>query len=199
MFNNSKVIDLPSYTLIPQHLSGRIPFTIAKDDLEYVPVIYNTTLDEPQDDFTRSIFLDYRYYDYYNLAPRYEFGYGLSYSNFTFKNLNISEIKTPSKKLLLETDYLPVFEFKSDNLNPEDYTFPDGFNKLEGYVYSYLENTNVDITKNFTYPEGYSTKQLSKPPIAAGSLGGNKELWDTAYHVEAELTNNSPYEGAYVA
>lgn len=38
--------------------SGKIPFTIAKDYLEYVPVIYNATSYNPQDDFTRSIFLD---------------------------------------------------------------------------------------------------------------------------------------------
>lgn len=179
--------------------SGRIPFTIAKDDLEYVPVIYNSTVDEPQDDFTRSIFLDYRYYDYYNFTPRYEFGYGLSYSNFTFGNLNISEIKVPTKELLSEPVYLPAYNFKHDNLNPEDYIFPEDFNKLEGYIYPYLENTEVNTTKDFTYPEGYSTEQLAKPPIAAGSLGGNKELWEVAYHVDAVLTNNGPYDGAYVA
>lgn len=146
--------------------SGRIPFTIAKDDLEYVPVIYNSTVDEPQDDFTRSIFLDYRYYDYYNHTPRYEFGYGLSYSNFTFGNLNISEIKVPTKELLSEPVYLPAYNFKHDNLNPEDYIFPEDFNKLEGYIYPYLENTEVNTTKDFKYPEGYSTEQLAKPPLA---------------------------------
>lgn len=52
--------------------SRRIPFTIAKDDLEYFPVIYNTILEE-QDNFTHSIFLDYRYYVYYNLTSRYKF------------------------------------------------------------------------------------------------------------------------------
>lgn len=179
--------------------SGRLPFTVAKDDLEYVPVIYNTTLDKPQDDFTRSIFLDYRYYDYYNLTPRYEFGYGLSYSNFTFDNLKISEIKVPSKELLPESDYLSPYKFSSDNLNPENYTFPEGFNKLEGYIYPYIENSDVNTTEEFIYPEGYSTKQAAKPPISAGSLGGNKQLWEIAYHVEAELTNNGPYEGSYVA
>lgn len=179
--------------------SGRIPFTIGKDDLEYVPVIYNTTLDNPQDDFTRSIFLDYRYYDFYNLTPRYEFGYGISYSNFTFDNLNITEINVPSKELEPESAYLPSYTFSPNKLNPKNYKFPELFNKLEGHIYPYIENNDVNNTKAFDYPDGYSTKSLTKPPISAGSLGGNKQLWETAYHVTAELKNNGPYEGSYVA
>lgn len=179
--------------------SGRLPFTIAKNDLDYVPVIYNTTLDKPQDDFTRSIFLDYRYFDYYNITPRYEFGYGLSHSNFTFGNLKISEIKMPAREMMSDSDYLTPYEFSPSSLNPEDYIFPEGFNKLNGFIYPYLENTNVNTTETFEYPEGYSTEQLTTPPISGGSLGGNKQLWEVAYNVEAELTNNGPHNGAYVA
>lgn len=179
--------------------SGRIPFTIGKDDSDYVPVIHNTTSDFPQDNFDRSIFLDYRFYDYYNVTPRYEFGYGLSYSNFTFDNLNISNIKAPSKELLPESGYMSPYKFSSSSLDPEDYTFPENFNKLEKYIYPYLENTDVNTTKAYPYPEGYSTDPLANPPIAAGSLGGNQQLWEIAYHIEAELTNNGPYDGGYVA
>lgn len=62
-------------------------------------IILHTTLDAPQDDFTRSIFLDNRYYDY-NITPKYEFSYDLSYSNFNFGSLTVSEVKVPSKEFL---------------------------------------------------------------------------------------------------
>ncbi|RAL61123.1 hypothetical protein DID88_010462 [Monilinia fructigena] len=32
-------------------------------------------------------FIDYKYFDAYNVTPRYEFGYGLSYTNFTYSDL----------------------------------------------------------------------------------------------------------------
>lgn len=179
--------------------SGRIPFTIAKDDLEYVPVLYNTTSDKPQDDFTRSIFLDYKYYEFYNLTPRVEFGYGLSYSNFTFDDLNITEVNAPSEKLQPSQDYLSTYSFSPNTKSIKDYTFPEGFNKLKGFIYPYLENTDINTTDAYPYPEGYSTEQLSKPPLAAGGLGGNPDLWTVAYHVEANLKNNGPFDGAYVA
>ncbi|MEO8711168.1 MAG: glycoside hydrolase family 3 C-terminal domain-containing protein [Parafilimonas sp.] len=36
------------------------------------------------------IYVGYRYYNTFNVKPAYEFGYGLSYSNFTFGNLKLS-------------------------------------------------------------------------------------------------------------
>jgi beta-glucosidase len=37
--------------------------------------------------------LDYRHFDKYNITPRYYFGYGLSYTNFSFAKLKISEAR----------------------------------------------------------------------------------------------------------
>lgn len=34
--------------------------------------------------------LDYKYFDYYNMTPRYEFGYGLSYTSFTYGNATVT-------------------------------------------------------------------------------------------------------------
>ena len=33
--------------------------------------------------------LDYKWFDAKNITPRYEFGYGLSYTNFTYSNLSL--------------------------------------------------------------------------------------------------------------
>ncbi len=40
--------------------------------------------------YEEGIYVGYRYYNTFNVKPAYEFGYGLSYCNFTFGNLKLS-------------------------------------------------------------------------------------------------------------
>ena len=49
--------------------------------------------DEPdlqQTTYAEGIFVGYRYYNTFNVKPSYEFGYGLSYTNFDVTNLQLS-------------------------------------------------------------------------------------------------------------
>ena len=39
-----------------------------------------------------SLFIDYRHFDAANIAPRYEFGFGLSYTTFEYSGLSISPV-----------------------------------------------------------------------------------------------------------
>ena len=43
-----------------------------------------------QTTYTEGIFVGYRYYNTFNVKPSYEFGYGLSYTNFDVTNLQLS-------------------------------------------------------------------------------------------------------------
>lgn len=79
--------------------SGRLIYTIAKNESDYnVGICYTHTFT-----FTEGNYIDYRYFDAYNVTPRCEFGYGLSYTNFTYSDLKInspSELSTyPTGKL----------------------------------------------------------------------------------------------------
>ncbi|KAF3388245.1 putative beta-glucosidase G [Talaromyces pinophilus] len=76
--------------------SGKLPYTIAYNESDYnAPIVNFTDIDNSdaniwQSNFTEGLMIDYRHFDYNNITPRYEFGYGLSYTNFSISNLLIS-------------------------------------------------------------------------------------------------------------
>ncbi|KAF4915230.1 putative beta-glucosidase D [Colletotrichum viniferum] len=65
--------------------SGRLVHTIAKNESDYNPdtIISETELNL---DFSDGNYIDYKYFDYYNVTPRYEYGYGLSYTTFEYSS-----------------------------------------------------------------------------------------------------------------
>jgi beta-glucosidase len=63
--------------------SGRLVHTIAKNESDYDP---NTQVSATnlELDFTEGAWIDYKYFDENDITPRYEFGYGLSYTTFEY-------------------------------------------------------------------------------------------------------------------
>lgn len=53
--------------------------------------------------YEEGIFIGYRYYNSFNVKPAYEFGYGLSYTNFAYSNLKISAASF-NRKLTVTVD-----------------------------------------------------------------------------------------------
>ena len=75
-----------------QSPSGRLPYTVAKKALDNGPTLDpivpdNTSQWHTQDNHTEGVFIDYRRFLAQNITPRFEFGYGLTYSSFTYSNL----------------------------------------------------------------------------------------------------------------
>ncbi|KAF3065928.1 hypothetical protein GL218_09292 [Daldinia childiae] len=62
--------------------SGKLPYTIAKSAADY-----GIKTSQGNDDFKEGLYVDYRKFDKEDIAPRYEFGYGLSYTNFTYSDI----------------------------------------------------------------------------------------------------------------
>ncbi|KAI0689019.1 glycosyl hydrolase family 3 N terminal domain-containing protein [Cytidiella melzeri] len=77
--------------------SGRLPYTIAKQLTDYPAGLVlgggaTTYLSIP---YTEGLLIDYRWFDAKNISPRFEFGFGLSYSEFQYFNLETSLISQP--------------------------------------------------------------------------------------------------------
>ncbi|KAK0620797.1 glycoside hydrolase superfamily [Immersiella caudata] len=64
--------------------SGKLPYTIGKSQSDY-----GTSVASGNDDFREGLYVDYRHFDSKNIAPRYEFGFGLSYTNFTYSDITV--------------------------------------------------------------------------------------------------------------
>lgn len=74
--------------------SGHLPYTIAFNASDYnAPLttgINTAGLDDWQSYFDEKLQIDYRYFDAQDIDVRYEFGYGLSYTDFELSELSIS-------------------------------------------------------------------------------------------------------------
>ncbi|RYP61981.1 hypothetical protein DL771_009921 [Monosporascus sp. 5C6A] len=64
--------------------SGKLPYTIGKTAADY-----GTSIVRGDDNFSEGLFIDYRHFDERGIAPRYEFGYGLSYTTFDYSDIAI--------------------------------------------------------------------------------------------------------------
>ncbi|KAK8052256.1 beta-glucosidase 1 [Apiospora rasikravindrae] len=70
--------------------SGKLPYTIAKAAGDYGTSVSRGG----SDGFAEGLYIDYRHFDRANIAPRYEFGFGLSYTNFTYSAIAVDGAPT---------------------------------------------------------------------------------------------------------
>ncbi|CAE6537469.1 unnamed protein product [Rhizoctonia solani] len=71
--------------------SAKLTYTISKKAEDYpAQVVYNDSSPQPQIPYTEGLLIDYRWFDAKNITPRYEFGFGLSYTTFEYSGLKIS-------------------------------------------------------------------------------------------------------------
>jgi len=179
--------------------SGRLPYTVPKSLADYGPggqVLYYPNGVVPQQNFDEGVFVDYRYFDAHNIEPRYPFGFGLSYTNFTFSNLTLITLnpRSPSPAPRPEGISPPVYS--NDIPSPGSALFPEGFRKLKNRVYPYI-NSVTDIHKgSYPYPKGYDHPQPLSP--AGGAEGGNPDLYTPLFSVNVTVTNTGKRKGSQV-
>jgi beta-glucosidase len=181
--------------------SGKLPYTIGKSRKDYGPggqVMYLPNGAVPQQDFDEGIFIDYRHFDKYDIAPRFPFGFGKSYTEFTIGDL---EVVGKREKSTLPAKRRPSVTRppKYDAVIPpaEEALFPSKIPRLEKYVYPYIDSVDDVRTGEYPYPDGYDVEQ--PPSEAGGGEGGNPDLWETYVVVSAEVANTGRVEGMAVA
>jgi hypothetical protein len=188
---------------------GKLPFTLGPTresygtDLLYEP--NNGQFDAPQDDFTEGVFIDYRAFDRMNITPIYEFGFGLSYTTFSYSELVVTSTNAgPYVPSSGTTPAAPSFSSNA-SMDYSQYLFPNGtITRVPKYIYPYLNSTNpADASADPEYglpiseyvPAG-ATDGSPQPLLAAGGApGGNDGLWTVLYTVAATITNTGSVEG----
>lgn len=185
--------------------SGRLPYTIAKREKDYGPsaTIMKTAVPAmyPQQNFTEGLYIDYRYFDKHDIEPRYEFGFGLSYTTFRLSSLMIQPKKGFFKRISVlppaeNTTVVPP-EYNNSIPNAQEALFPTGFRKLKKYIYPYIDKLpeaprtghDINVIINET---------LTNPASANGHQGGHPGLYEEYAEVSASLTNIGDIEGSTV-
>ncbi|KAI0410345.1 family 3 glycoside hydrolase [Xylaria grammica] len=73
--------------------SGKLPYTLARNETDYSVYrpcgLVSPSDKDPQCDYAEGISIDYRDFDAKNVMPRFEFGFGLSYTTFEYSSLSI--------------------------------------------------------------------------------------------------------------
>jgi len=88
-----------------QSFSGRLPYTVAHNQSDYGELLAPTDPSATSDYYTQTNFTEGNYIDYKsfiarNITPRYAFGYGLTYSNFSYSALSTTVHNNASLSLL---------------------------------------------------------------------------------------------------
>ena len=190
---------------------AKLPFTLAESredygtDLLYIP---NNGAAAPQIAFTEGVFIDYRSLDQGNVTPVYEFGYGLSYTTFSYSNLQV--IRTAAG---LNSSYTPTTgstapapTFGNFTNDTADYQFPSNLTAVPFYIYPYLNNTDLAKAANSSSDYGDNSfippnsQNGSAQPLlpASGAPGGNPQLYDVLYQVSAVIANIGSVSGEEV-
>lgn len=133
----------------------------------------------------------------HKIDPRFEFGFGLSYTTFAISDLNITPIK-PRSAFPSPRPLSAVSPPTYDETLPDSSTavFPKEFRKLKKYIYPYINSVDDVKPGDYPYPEGYD---IERPPSQAGGApGGNPSLWDVYAEVEIRLSNTGHLKGQEV-
>lgn len=178
--------------------SGRLPYTIGRSLEDYGPgaqILYESSESVPQVTFDQGLYIDYRYFDRHNITPRFEFGFGLSYTTFNFTGLHLRPLQEKS----LHPSPRPKDEASPPTYSkqpPGSALFPSDFSILKKYVYPYLSSNEGTEPGSYPYPEGYKTQQ--HPSDAGGGPGGNPSLYEAMVELSVNVTNTGTRPGKEV-
>ncbi|WP_285959072.1 glycoside hydrolase family 3 C-terminal domain-containing protein [Thomasclavelia spiroformis] len=116
----------------------------------------NTT----QEDYTDDIYVGYRYFDTFNVTPAYEFGYGLSYTDF---NIDVKDVTVDEENVTVDVKVTNVGKQYSGKEVVEVYfSAPDGaLEKPYQELATYGKTDTLAPGESQTLTLSYATTEMS--------------------------------------
>ncbi|KAI9841814.1 MAG: hypothetical protein M1837_000359 [Sclerophora amabilis] len=196
--------------------SGKLPYTVGKSLEHYGEggqIMYYPNAVVPQQDFKEGLYIDYRHFDKvspplagardyiakstkHDVEPRYEFGFGLSYTSFNLSNISCKAVKERTRFPSPRPESLDPPTYSKELPPISEAIFPATFRQLKNYVYPYIKSAKDVQSGDYPYPTGYDVKQPLSP--AGGGEGGNPSLWDIHAEVKVTLSNTGSRAGSEV-
>ena len=127
---------------------------VETDKSKPVPEMFGQKMVPMEVDYEEDIYVGYRYYNTFNIPVSYEFGYGLSYTQFTFNNLKLSSDKFAEQVTvsidILNSGQLAGREVAELYLSAPGTKLKKPSEELKGYVKTKLLNPGEKETVSFT-------------------------------------------------
>ncbi|KAJ7745226.1 glycoside hydrolase superfamily [Mycena maculata] len=196
--------------------SGRLPYTIAKLRTDYpADVLYTSSNSTPQITYEEGVNIDYRWFDAQDITPRFEFGFGMSYTTFTYSGLRTSN-EGNSRRALSSAASLPAQP--STSVGSSATASRTLTTSISG---SRARSLSVSITPSITASVSASafastsastspsasfwrntTSTTGAPPVISspvGDIGGPAALYEDLLDVSFEVRNTGPVAGNEVS
>ncbi|THH02894.1 hypothetical protein EW026_g96 [Hermanssonia centrifuga] len=137
---------------------GKLPYTIGKSINDYAAQITTSGSGIVQIPYNEGIFIDYRHFDQANISPRFEFGFGLSYTTFDYSDLEISGSTAGGVRQ------------------------PPGLGSaLDPWLHEPVVTATFTLTNNGTVAGTEVPQLYTSPPAAAQSAPFNLKGFDSVY------------------
>lgn len=181
--------------------SGHLPYTIGKREGDWGDVAIITDGEGKgimHDPFKEGLYVDYKWFDKMAITPRFEFGFGLSYTTFKFYNLVIETVNPLTEMPAPPPPRGSTPEYDSRIPPASEVEWPtDILTRIPQYIYPYLDNATDILLGTYDYPVGYQTDPQPFP-IAGGAEGGNPALYDVMFRVSVTVNNAGRVTGKAV-
>ena len=181
--------------------SGHLPYTIGKREEDWGDVAIITDGKGKgiiHDLFKEGLYVDYKWFDKMGISPRFEFGFGLSYTTFKFYDLEIETVGPLTEMPAPPPPRGPTPKYDSSIPPTSEVEWPaDIPTRIPKYVYPYLDNATDILPGRYDYPVGYQTDPQPFP-IAGGAEGGNPALYDVIFRVNVTVKNTGKMTGKAV-
>jgi hypothetical protein len=174
--------------------SGHMPYSLPRSEADYpdsVGLLANP-FGQIQDTFMEGLFIDYRHMQREGITPRYPFGHGLSYTNFSFSSGDLRGVTPLTGYPPSRIPKGPTPTYAKTIPSALEVAWPPRFQRIWRYLYPYLDLPIwVDPVGKYPYPPGYKSEPAAEEtgPRAGGSQGGNPALWDIVFRVSLNVTN----------